>query len=242
MENKGYTYNGTKRYWAKTISLMSLFLAALIAGAIFLIPFYWPFGFIVWLVLLVGGGLYLLVRWHAKNTAYICPKCNHTFAISTLTDFLSPNMIDKKLLRCPECGESSACKAVSIDTLKGDTGKVDEKKIAATPAKSLYLQIGIVLLLYLILWAYTFYIYSRLPRIIPTHFDISLRPDAWGSKSSILILPLIAAIFPVFQGILCFYAENQGYRSVIYYFLTGVNIFCLLIFLSIQYLTFLKAM
>jgi len=243
MRQRGHNETDTKTYWTKTIIVMSLFLVVLILGAILLIPFQWPFGFIVWLVFLVGGGLYLLVRWHAKNTAYICPKCNHTFSISTLTDFLSPNMIDKKLLRCPECGESSACKAVSINALKGEISKVEEKKeVKAKSAKSVYLQIGIVLLLYLILWAYTFYIYSKLPHIIPTHFDLSLKPDDWGPKSSILILPLIAAIFPVFQGMLCFYAENQGYKSAVYYFLTGVNIFCLLIFLGIQYMTLLKAM
>jgi hypothetical protein len=205
MQRKGYADNETKEYCTRTISLMSLFLAVLIAGAILLIPFHWPFGFIVWLVLFVAGGLYFLIRWHAKNTAYICPKCNNTFAISTLTDFLSPNLIDKKLLRCPECGVSSACKEVSINVLKEGINKVEEKKeIKTKPARSLYVQIGIVLLLYLILWTYTLYIYSKLPHTIPTHFDLSLKPDDWGPKSSILILPLIAAMFPVFQGMLCF--------------------------------------
>ncbi len=242
MQERKYSDRETKRYWAKTISIMFLFLAALIAGAILLMPFHWPFGFIVWLVLLVGGGLYLLVRWHAKNTAYICPKCNHTFAISTLRDFLSPHMIEKKLLRCPECGESSWCKAVSIKTVKGRICRVEGKKIVSTPAKSLYLQIGIVLLVYLILWVYTLFIYSQLPQTIPTHFDLSLNPDAWRPKSSILILPVIAVIFPLFQGIFGLYAARQGYKSLIYYLLTGINLSCLLIFLGIQYLTLLKAM
>lgn len=231
------------RYRTETILLISLFIAGIIAGAIFVIPFHWPIGFIVWLFFLAGGGLYLLVRWHAKNTFYICSKCNHTFAISTLKNFLSPHMIDKKLLRCPKCGESSWFEAVSIKAVKGEIDRVEEKKKFKTKSpKSLYVQIGIVTFVYLILWAYTFYIYPELPETIPTHFGISLKPDAWGPKSSIFILPLIATIFPVSQGVFCFYAAKQGYKSFIYYLLTGGNILCLLIFIVIQYLTFLQTM
>lgn len=108
-----------KRYWRKTITYICLFIAAILAGAIFLIPFHRPVGLIVWLLILVGGGLFSLVRWHAKNTAYICPKCGHTFMISISKDFLSPHMGNKKLLRCPKCGESSWCKAMSVKSIKG---------------------------------------------------------------------------------------------------------------------------
>ncbi len=61
------------------------------------------------------GGLFLLVRWNSKNTAYVCPKCNEQFSISTLTDFLSPHMVTMKLLKCPGCGALSWCIAVDKD-------------------------------------------------------------------------------------------------------------------------------
>jgi len=230
------------RYWKKTITYIFLFIAAIIAGAIFIIPFLWPIGLIVWLFIIFSGGLFLFVRWHAKNTAYICPKCDHTFIISIGKDFLSPNMVDKKLLTCPRCRESSWCKAISLKAIKGDISRVKEHKaIKPKPTKALYVQIGIVLSVYVLLWAYTIYIYQKLPETIPTHLDITGKPDAWGNKSSLLILPLVAAILPVLHGIILFYAAKQGYRSFVYPLLTVLFIIALLIFLGIQYWIFSTA-
>jgi uncharacterized membrane protein len=36
--------------------------------------------------------------------------------------------------------------------------------------------------------------YSRLPDSIPTHFNFSGSPDAWGGKASLLVTPLIGAL------------------------------------------------
>jgi predicted RNA-binding Zn-ribbon protein involved in translation (DUF1610 family) len=115
-----------KTYWRKLITYTCLFTVVIIAGALFLISFHWPIGFVIWLLLLCGVGLFSLVRWHAKNTAYICPNCGYIFTISTRKDFLSPHMIDKKLLRCPKCGESSWCKAISANSVKEEI--TSEKK------------------------------------------------------------------------------------------------------------------
>jgi uncharacterized membrane protein len=49
----------------------------------------------------------------------------------------------------------------------------------------------IVLLLVLIPFGYAFYLWPDLPDSIPTHFDINGKPDAWGKKGSIFILPLV---------------------------------------------------
>lgn len=49
----------------------------------------------------------------------------------------------------------------------------------------------IVLLLVLIPFGYAFYLWPDLPDRIPTHFDINGKPDAWGKKESIFILPLV---------------------------------------------------
>jgi uncharacterized membrane protein len=49
----------------------------------------------------------------------------------------------------------------------------------------------IVLLLVLIPLGYAFYLWPDLPESIPTHFDINGKPDAWGKKGSIFILPLV---------------------------------------------------
>ena len=39
--------------------------------------------------------------------------------------------------------------------------------------------------------------WNRLPPQVPSHFGLSGEPDAWSSRSTILILPLIAAVIYV---------------------------------------------
>lgn len=100
-------YKETKKEdWIKTAIYLILSLAAIIIGATFLMPTY----FWLWLIL-VGGCLFLLVRWHARNFAYRCLKCGHEFEISAFTDFISPHGPGKrggwKYLRCPKCHQSS---------------------------------------------------------------------------------------------------------------------------------------
>jgi hypothetical protein len=101
----------TKEDWARTIIYLSLFVAVIVTGAIFLMPVYWH----IWLVL-VAGSLFLLVGWHKKTSTYRCPKCGHEFEVSALTDLISPHGIDKseagarygwKYLKCPKCHERS---------------------------------------------------------------------------------------------------------------------------------------
>jgi len=96
----------TKGDWIRTIVYIAVFVAVIIIGAIFLLPAY----FYIWLILFIGG-LFLLVRWHAKNFAYRCPKCGYEFEISTFTDFISPHGLSKnggwKYLKCPKCHERS---------------------------------------------------------------------------------------------------------------------------------------
>ena len=82
-----------------------LTIAVPVASAAMLIPVAWPIGFAVWLALFAGGSLYLLVRRHAKSTAYRCPACRHEFEISVLSDLASPQLPGKKYLQCPQCGK-----------------------------------------------------------------------------------------------------------------------------------------
>ena len=96
----------TKENWIRTIIYVAVSVAIIIIGAIFLFPTYWY----IWLILVVGS-LFLLVRWHAKNFAYCCPKCGYEFEISIFTDFISPHGPSKsggwKYLKCPKCHERS---------------------------------------------------------------------------------------------------------------------------------------
>jgi DNA-directed RNA polymerase subunit RPC12/RpoP len=94
----------TKEDWLKTMMYIAVFVLVIISGAIILLPSY----AYIWL-LLFAGSLFLLVKWHAHTFGYRCPNCGHEFAISTVTDFVSPHGLSKrggwKYLKCPQCHE-----------------------------------------------------------------------------------------------------------------------------------------
>ena len=95
----------TKADWKRTIIYLTGYIVAISAGA-FLLLNRGVIGVLAW-VLIVAGGLYLLVRWHAKSTAYRCTECGHEFEISLLTDLISPHGTSKggwHYLKCPRCG------------------------------------------------------------------------------------------------------------------------------------------
>ena len=48
--------------------------------------------------------------------------------------------------------------------------------------------------LLLILWGLTIYSLINLPAIIPTHFSFNGQPDNFGSKSIVLLLPIVGTI------------------------------------------------
>jgi DNA-directed RNA polymerase subunit RPC12/RpoP len=95
----------TRADWKRTIIYLAGYIVAISAGAFLLLPRE-SIGVLAW-VLIVAGGLYLLVRRHAKSTAYRCTNCGHEFEISLLTDLISPHGPGKggwKYLKCPRCG------------------------------------------------------------------------------------------------------------------------------------------
>lgn len=48
--------------------------------------------------------------------------------------------------------------------------------------------------LLLLIWIMSLYYYSRLPEIIPTHFNAAGQPDAEGGKSTLFLLPVITTM------------------------------------------------
>lgn len=53
------------------------------------------------------------------------------------------------------------------------------------------------LLIVILMWAISLYAYFTLPDIIPTHFGLKGKPDAYGSKTSFLIVPVLLSLAPV---------------------------------------------
>ena len=91
-----------RKDWLKTLIYIAAFFAVLGFTGIYLLVLYWY----IWIILAVAGSV-ILVSWHAKATAYHCPKCDSEFEISILTDFFSPHGVDRnggwKYLKCPNC-------------------------------------------------------------------------------------------------------------------------------------------
>lgn len=172
---------------------------------------------IVWpyiLVMSILAVLTILVRWHAHHVGYVCPACDYFFAITPLTDFLSPQL-GEKLLRCPRCASSSWCREI-------DRSSVPQQNLTTPAAVEplptdwfLYIQIFIVLAIYLFTWGYTLIVWPTLP------------PSA--SSLTILRIPISITILPAAQAAFCLFAIRNGYKSRIYLAVTGfVAIFLIL--------------
>lgn len=92
---------------SKSLLLIGIYVAAISVTAFLLLVTYWY----IWLAL-VAGGLFLLILWHKKSTAYRCPRCGNEFEISFLTDFFSPHGVTNTgggwmYLKCPRCQNRS---------------------------------------------------------------------------------------------------------------------------------------
>ncbi len=98
--NRNRYWEVTQSDWYGTAQLLFAFIAVVVVSSVFLLSGYWY----LWLIVIIVS-LVLLVAWHAKNFAYLCPGCGEVFEISTLEDFLAPNGVNKKYLRCPKCGK-----------------------------------------------------------------------------------------------------------------------------------------
>jgi len=95
----------TKADQWKVVFYLVLMILFNVLTAVLLFPVARLWGFLAWLVLCFGTSLCLLVRWHAKVTAYRCPHCDRAYEISFFTDFISPHYPNKKYLKCPHCGQ-----------------------------------------------------------------------------------------------------------------------------------------
>jgi hypothetical protein len=88
----------TKKDWFQTAFQLFIFLIILGISALLLLSGYWYF-----FLLLLIVALALLLEWHARSFAYLCPRCGKVFEISVLEDLLGPNGVNKKYLECPMC-------------------------------------------------------------------------------------------------------------------------------------------
>jgi len=172
---------------------------------------------IAWPYVLVAAALVILiilVRWHAHRVGYICPACDYLFTITPLTDFLSPQL-GEKLLRCPRCASSLWCREI-------DRSSVPKQNLTAPITANeplptdwfLYIQMFIVIAIYLFIWGYTLIVRSTLSSSV--------------SSLTILRIPLSMIILPAAHAAFCLFAIRNGYKGRIYLVVTGLVAFFLI--------------
>lgn len=101
---------------ARTGLYLIVYVAVLTVGAFILMP-KGASGSAAWAVIVVIGA-FLLIRWHARNTAYRCRDCHHEFEISVVTDAVSPHGTGGggwKYLKCPQCGKRTRARVLRRD-------------------------------------------------------------------------------------------------------------------------------
>jgi len=98
----------TKKDWHLTVIVLLIFIVLLSLSSLLLS------GFRYFWVLIVLVGIALLAVWHAKNFAYLCPRCGKVFEVSTWEDFFGPNGGSKKYVRCPECRRQAWAEILKI--------------------------------------------------------------------------------------------------------------------------------
>lgn len=96
----------TKQDWERTAIYIAVGMLLVVTAAIFLFAIDRIIGAMLWSIL-VGVVLIGLFTWHTKTYAYRCKRCGEEFAISNITNFVSPQGVGKdgawKYLKCPRC-------------------------------------------------------------------------------------------------------------------------------------------
>lgn len=99
-----------KKDWHLTAIILIAFIILLTISSLVLLSGFWYF----W-VLIVLAGIIMLIAWHARNFAYLCPRCGKVFEVSTFEDFVGPNGGKKKYVRCPECRRRAWAEILKIN-------------------------------------------------------------------------------------------------------------------------------
>ena len=86
-------------------------------------------------------------------------------------------------------------------------------KLIPTTADKLVEALGWLILL--ALWGWTITHYSSLPGTIPTHFNATGQADGFGSKATILSLPVIASLLFIGLTVLNRYPHSFNYPTAI---------------------------
>ncbi len=61
-------------------------------------------GYIIWGIILLVIIL-MLVRMRSLFSIYVCPKCETEFTLTPVREFIFPQVLYRKIARCPNCSK-----------------------------------------------------------------------------------------------------------------------------------------
>ena len=103
----------SKRELKTSLLIIVLIVGVIALSSLLLVTQYWFIWPVIVTCLLIAVGYFV-----ASKTLYQCPSCEKAFKITALQDFFAPHGITKssngqllewKLLKCPECNRREKC-------------------------------------------------------------------------------------------------------------------------------------
>ncbi len=91
------------------------------------------------------------------------------------------------------------------------SGKEFRPKIKIAKTKLDYLFEIAALILILLLWIKVISAYSALPEIIPKHYGFTGKPDAYGNKINIFLLPSVGTVLFILLYVLAYFPHAFNY-------------------------------
>jgi len=71
--------------------------------------------YVIWAIILVII-IAMLVRMRSLFSIYVCPKCKNEFTLTPIREFIFPQVMYKKFLRCPNCNKIVAAAIIRNQT------------------------------------------------------------------------------------------------------------------------------
>lgn len=194
-----------------------------------------PYGLGVYFAGVIGGGL-LLFRWHARHTAFRCPRCGIAFVVRMRTLLLTPHVGTTTLLRCPDCGGVGWCRATSRAAAPPGIAPAIDSPGPGPIERGLLVQMWIVLAAYALLWVNTWVVYRlRIEAVLAGPF-----PGGTATWTGLFLIPIASAPIPALAVPFFLYAARRGYRHPVYRLVAVALLLSLLVMMAAEYLTLIE--
>lgn len=152
-------------------------------------------------------------------------------------DFVLISTVDgRKIAISPEEPEKFLADIISKKTIFSTASRTEIKESLGAASRLVYGQVLTVAAAYLIFLGYFFTVYKSLPQIVPIHFDLNWVPNRWADKSELLIIAVLAGIFPLLNTILVL--KYGRYSKELVLFLGAVFVCIVMLFAAILHVTY----